>query len=208
MRLDKFHECSLGDCASVSHMPGYTVKKCTKNREEYSTSLLKPGNNIGSCIVTSLEKLGEKMKHFKRILSLLFVLVFLSACGARAAAATPFALQFENPYAPQAGDSDLMAGDIQVDSASVSMAESQPPQLMVNFAYFQPTPCYKLRVEASNPDAKNQINLKAYAVAEKDKPCTLMALSTPLQASLNLGSLPKGHYTVLLNGNQIGEFDS
>ena len=42
------------------------------------------------------------MKHFKRILSLLFVLVFLSACGARAADATPFALQFENPYAPQA----------------------------------------------------------------------------------------------------------
>src|SRR5690349_21818916 len=134
------------------------------------------------------------MKHFNRILSLLFVLVFLSACGARAAAATPFALQFENPYAPQAGDSDLMAGDIQVDSASVSMAESQPPQLMVNFAYFQPTPCYKLRVEASNPNAQNQINLKA--------------LATPLQASLNLGSLPKGHYTVLLNGNQIGEFDS
>lgn len=148
------------------------------------------------------------MKPFKRILSLLFVLVFLSACGARASAATPFTFQFDNPYAPQAGDSALMTGDIQVDSASVAMAKSQPPQLMVNFAYFQPTPCYKLRVEVSNPDSKNQINLKGYAVAEKDKPCSLMALATPLQASLNLGSLPKGHYTVLLNGNQIGEFDS
>jgi len=50
--------------------------------------------------------------------------------------------------------------------------------------------------------------LKAYAVAEKDKPCTLMALATPLQASLNLGNFPHGHYFVELNGNQIGEFDS
>jgi hypothetical protein len=79
---------------------------------------------------------------------------------------------------------------------------------MVNFAYFQPTPCYKLRVEPSGPDAQNQISLKAYAVAEKNKPCSLMALATPLQASLNLGSLPNGHYTVSLNGDQIGEFDS
>jgi hypothetical protein len=88
------------------------------------------------------------------------------------------------------------------------LAESQPPQVMVHLAYFQPTPCYQLRVEPSGPNAQNQINLKAYAVAEKDKPCSLMALTTPLQANLNLGSLPKGHYTVFLNGNQIGEFDS
>ena len=146
------------------------------------------------------------MKPFKSILALLFISVLLSACGAKAA--TPIALQFDNPYAPQAGDSNLMAGDIRVDSASVFMAKSQPPRPMVSFAYFQPTPCYKLRVEASGPDEQNRINLKAYAVAEKDKPCTLMALSTPLQASLNLGSLPKAHYTVFLNENQIGEFDS
>jgi hypothetical protein len=145
------------------------------------------------------------MKPFKSIFALLLVLVLVSACGAKA---TPAALQFDNPYAPQSGDSNLMAGDITVDSASVFMAKSQPPQLMVDFAYFQPTPCYQLRVEVSNPNDQNQIELKAYAVAEKDKPCALMALSTPLQASLNLGSLPKGHYTAVLNGNQIGEFDS
>ena len=147
------------------------------------------------------------MKPFKSILALWFVAALLSACGAKASAA-PLALHFDNPYAPQSSDGNLMAGDIQIDSASVSMAKSQPPQLMVNFAYFQPTPCYQLRVEVSDPNDQNKIDLKAYAVAEKDKPCSLMALATPLQASLNLGSLPKGHYTVVLNGNQIGEFDS
>ena len=101
----------------------------------------------------------------------------------------------------------MMAGDINVESSSVFLGESQSPQLMVNFDYFPPTPCYQLRVEVSGPDEQNQISLKAYGVAEKDKPCNLMALATPLQANLNLGSLPKGHYTVLLNGNQIGEAD-
>lgn len=145
------------------------------------------------------------MKTFKYILLFAVLSMALAACGLKP---TPFALQFDNPYAPQPGDADLMAGDIKIDSSSVFLAESQPPQLMVNFAYFPPTPCYQLRVEASGPNEQNQINLKAYGVAEKDKPCTLMALATPLQASLNLGSLPKRHYTVFLNGDQIGEFDS
>jgi hypothetical protein len=147
----------------------------------------------------------KKMKTFNSILLFLLFGILIAACGPKA---TPFALQFNNPYAPQPSDSNLMVGDIKIDSASVSLAESQPPQAMVNFAYFQPTPCYRLRVEPSGPNGQNQINLKAYAVAEKNKACTLMALATPLQANLNLGSLPNGHYSVFLNGNQIGEFDS
>lgn len=145
------------------------------------------------------------MKLFRSILFAIAI-VLLAACGPKATETPVF--QGNNPYAPQSADSDLMAGDITVDSSSVFLAESQPPQVMVNFAYFEPTPCYQLRVEVSAPDADNHIALKAYAVAEKDKPCALMALSTPLQASLNLGSFPSGHYFVVLNGNQIGEFDS
>ena len=144
------------------------------------------------------------MKPLKSILLVTVFITLITACGLK----PPVTLKFDNPYAPQTGDGNLMAGDITVDSASVFLAESQPQQLMVNFAYFQATPCFQLRVEVSGPNADNQINLKAYAVAEKDKACTLMALATPLQASLNLGSIPKGHYTVILNGNQIGEFNS
>ena len=146
------------------------------------------------------------MKPVKRNLILMLVIALLSACGPKAAATPVF--QGDNPYAPQADDNNLMVGDLTIDSSSVSLAKSQPPQVMVNFAYFQPTPCYQLRVEISAPDADMHIALKAYAVAEKNKPCALMALATPLQASLNLGSFPSGHYVVLLNGNQIGEFDS
>jgi len=148
----------------------------------------------------------KRMKTLNRILSFLLAILMLAACAPKAASASE--LQFDNPYAPQAGDSELMAGDLNIDSSSVFLGESQPPQLLVNFAYFPPTPCYQLRVEVTGPDQQKQINLKAYGVAEKDKPCALMALATPLQANLNLGSLPKGHYTVVLNGNQIGEVNS
>ena len=147
------------------------------------------------------------MKTFTRILTLVLAAVLITACGSTLTP-TPPVFQFDNPYAPQAGDSDLMAGDITIDSSSVFLSKSQPPQLMVNFDYFQPTPCYQLRVGISGPDSENHIALKAYAVSEKDKACTLMALATPLQASLDLGSFPRGHYVVFLNDNQIGEFDS
>ena len=146
------------------------------------------------------------MKPLKSMVFFTLVIVWLAACGPKATETPVF--RGENPYAPQAGDSDLMAGDITVDSSSVFLAKSQPPQVMVNAAYFQPTPCYQLRVEVSAPDVDNHINLKAYAVAEKDKPCALMELATPLEASLNLGSFTSGHYFVILNDNQIGEFDS
>lgn len=146
------------------------------------------------------------MKPFRKILLFALAIALLSACGPKATATPVF--QGDNPYAPQAGDSELMAGDLTIDSTSVFLAKSQPPQVMVNFAYFQPTPCNQLRVEISATDADNRISVNAYAVAEKDKPCALMALATPLQASLNLGSFTGGHYFVLLNGNQIGEFDS
>ncbi len=98
-----------------------------------------------------------------------------------------------------------MIGDLRIESGSVSLVDSQ---VMVKFAYRPPTPCYHLRVEVMGPNAQNQINLKAYGVAEKNKACTLMPLATPLQASLDLGSAPKGQYTVFLNGNQIGGFSS
>jgi len=146
------------------------------------------------------------MKKFHCILSFILAFLLMTACAPKATSIPT--LQFEYPYAPQPGDKDMMAGDLTIDSSSVFLGESQPPQLLVNFAYFPPTPCYQLRVEVSGPNEQNQIYLKVYGLAEKEKPCNLMALATPLQANLNLGSLPQGHYTIILNDNQIGAVDA
>jgi hypothetical protein len=147
------------------------------------------------------------MKTFNRILLFVLATSLFTACSPKATP-TPVVSQGDNPYAPQAGDNALMRGEITIDSASLNIGASQPLQVALNFAYFQPTPCYQLRVEVNQPDAQNRIEVSAYAVAEKDKACTLMALATPLQASLNLGSFPQGQYSVLLNGKQVGDFAS
>lgn len=147
------------------------------------------------------------MKVFTRILATVLTVMILAACTPAESPGDPVS-PGSNPYAVQPGDSAMMEGTVRIVSANISLAESYPPQVMLHFAYFQPTPCYNLRVVTSQPDAQNRINVKAYVVAEKDKPCTLMALATPLEANLNLGSFPKGHYSVWLNSAKVGEFDS
>lgn len=146
------------------------------------------------------------MKLVSRITLLTLMILTITACGPQPTEAPIF--QGENPYAPQAGDQDMQRDSITIDSSSLSLAKSLPPQVMLHFAYFPPTPCYELRVEVSKPDSQNQINVNAYTVVKKDTACILMALATPLDASLNLGSFPSGHYTLLLNGTPVGEFDS
>jgi hypothetical protein len=116
--------------------------------------------------------------------------------------------QENNPYAPQAGDETLTRGDVEIVSVSVPMAGSFPSQVSVSLAYRLPTPCYQLRVSISQPDNQNRIQLDIYGVAPKDKPCNLMALITPQETNISLGSFPAGHYIVLVNGQQAGEFDA
>ncbi len=145
------------------------------------------------------------MKTFTRILLALLAGFLFTACGTVAQASSGV-IPGKNAYLPQPGDSAMMRGDLRIASASVSLAGSNPQQAMLHFGYFSPTPCYGLRVEVAQPDAQNRINVSAYGVAPKDKACTLMALATPLQAELSLGSYPKGHYSVWLNGAKVGEF--
>ncbi len=145
------------------------------------------------------------MKTFTGMLVLMLTIAALAGCTS----ADPGSLSGgNNPYAPQAGDSSMLRGDIRIDSASIHLAESNPPQLTLDLAYFQPTPCFQLRVEPAQPDVQNEIKISAYAVTEKDKACTLMALATPLHASLDLGKVSKGTYSVWLNGKEIGTFTS
>jgi hypothetical protein len=63
-------------------------------------------------------------------------------------------------------------------------------------------------VNISQPDSQNRIQLQIYGVTPKDKPCTLMALATPQEATISLGSFPSGHYTVWVNGVQVDAFDA
>ena len=162
------------------------------------------------------------MERFNRICLFVLIVALVTACSPATTPIPPVAtennpsamstipsiIHVQNPYAPQAVDNAMMRGDISIDSSSLTVTKSVPLQVTLNIAYVPPTPCFQLRMDVSQPDAQNRINVSAYAVAEKDKACALMAPATALQANLDLGSFPKGHYSVWLNDVKVDEFDS
>jgi hypothetical protein len=145
----------------------------------------------------------------KSFVGILLVGVLLADCTSQPTATPlPVPVQGDNPYAPQPGDGTMMRSDAEIVSASILMAESFPPQFSISLAYRLTNPCFQLRVSTSQTDSQNRIQLIIYGVAPKDKPCTLMALLTPQEASISLGSYPAGQYTVWINGVQVGEFSA
>jgi hypothetical protein len=143
----------------------------------------------------------------KSIVIILLVSILSAACTSQPSASlVPVPGRSDNPFAPQSGDGSLMRGEAEIVSASVLTTESLPLQVSISLAYRLPTPCYQPRVSQNQPDSQNRIQLDVYGVAIKDKPCTLMALSTPQEASISLGSFAAGQYSVWINGVQIGEF--
>ena len=120
----------------------------------------------------------------------------------------PTPVSGNNPFDPQPGDGRLARGDVEIVSTSILAVELFPPRFSLSLAYRLITPCHQLRVIVSQPDGHHRIHLEIFSIAPGDKPCSLMALRTPQQANISLGSFPTGDYTVWVNGHQVGEFKS
>jgi hypothetical protein len=93
-----------------------------------------------------------------------------------------------------------------IEEKGVLVRESYPPQISLSMSGNLPTPCNELRVQAGEPDEKNNIQVEAYSVADPNMMCTQVL--KPFQASIDLGTFPSGHYSVYVNGELAGEFDS
>ncbi len=111
-------------------------------------------------------------------------------------------------YEPQPGDENLSRGEAFVDLANSQLVliDSQPGRASVTLRGTLPTPCHQLRVVVSQPDETNKIDLEVYSVVDPAVICITMV--QPFEASIQLGSFSSGHYTVYVNGELLGEFDS
>jgi hypothetical protein len=139
------------------------------------------------------------------------LLVFLVAAllAACSPASTPApAPWLDNPYAPQPADEILVRDGVRVVKVEVLTLNTFPPKVSLNLAFFTPTACHQYRVTVSQPDAGGRINVEVYSLRKQDQVCNLMQLATPTEISLDLGSLPAGHYTVWVNGSQAAAFDA
>ena len=111
-----------------------------------------------------------------------------------------------NSLAPQPGDENLVRSEIFVQEASLVIRESFPPQVSLTLRGDLPTPCHALRSILNPPDGENKIIVEAYSVVDPDRICTQVL--QPFEESLDLGTYPGGHYTVWVNGEMAGEFDT
>jgi len=111
-----------------------------------------------------------------------------------------------NPLAPKTGDENLTRGNVFIDEYGLMIRESFPPQISLAFSGNLPTPCHELRAVVSEPDEENKITADVYSVVDPDMICTQVL--KPFQANLDLGIFPTGHYTVWINGEMAGEFDT
>ena len=111
-----------------------------------------------------------------------------------------------NPFAPQPGDTAFTRGTVYLNQVDLPIRESFPPQVSLNLAGDLPTPCNQLRVEIKPPDPQNKILADVYSVVDPNQVC--VQVLEPFEASIDLGTFPTGHYTVWVNGQMAGEFDT
>jgi hypothetical protein len=111
-----------------------------------------------------------------------------------------------DPLSPKPGDSNFTESTVFVSEAELLIRESFPPQIALRLRGELPTPCHQLRVKIEEPDAENRIHVETYSIVNPDLAC--VQVTKPFEENVNLGTFPSGHYTVWLNGEMIGEFDS
>lgn len=112
----------------------------------------------------------------------------------------------ENPFSPRPGDEKLTRGSVFINETSLVIRESYPPQISLSIKGDLPTPCHQLRAAIAGPDQENKIMVDAYSVVDSTKACAQVL--EPFEEYIDLGTFPSGHYSVWVNGELAGEFDS
>ena len=119
---------------------------------------------------------------------------------------TPTSEPMQNLPLPEPGNTKFTRGNIFIEESGLVIRESYPPQISLNLSGNLPTPCHQFRADVSTPDADNKINVDVYTVVDPNMLCTQVL--KPFTESINLGTFPSGHYSVWVNGELAGEFDS
>lgn len=109
-------------------------------------------------------------------------------------------------FLPQPGDANLIRATVTIHSADLLIRESFPPQISLGLKGDLPTPCHQLRAEIHNPDSENKITVDVYSVVNPNDAC--VQVLKPFEEYINLGTFATGHYTVIVNGEKVGEFDT
>ncbi len=161
-----------------------------------------------------------------RILSLLLLAVFtLTACSAASVETeSPHEVPFKTPdpaevntplpengpdesvYSSRPGDDQLSRAAAYLNVSELTILESYPVQVNLYLNGRLPTPCHELRVAVDPPDKENRIYIDVYTLVDPAIMC--IQVIKDFDTTVSLGTFPAGHYSVYVNDELIGEFDS
>jgi hypothetical protein len=113
---------------------------------------------------------------------------------------------YPEPWQPAPGDENMQRGNIYIDKQEILVMESFPPQFKLSLKGNLPTPCHQLRVQVKQPDQENRIQVEVYSLVKPGEICIQVLEVFEVQAPLE--DLPSGHFTVYVNGDQVGEIDN
>jgi len=139
----------------------------------------------------------------------LIALLILTGCAPSPDAPTvnePATAPVQGDYIPNPGDASLLRGEVYLDSVDLLTLESFPLQFTLILKGSLPTPCHKLRIAISPPDAENKILVDIYSLTNPDEICVQML--EPFEVNFPLGSFPSGTYSLWVNGEMAAEIQS
>jgi len=113
--------------------------------------------------------------------------------------------RFMADYAPRPADAVLTRDNVTLDSAELVTTDKQPIKVSVLLSGYMSDPCHQLRIAPAPIFNQNEINLQVYSVYDPQTMCTMVIKS--LEVSFPLDNFPRGHYSVSVNGQLLGEFD-
>ena len=107
---------------------------------------------------------------------------------------------------PPAEPPGSIRGPVFIDQAELLIRESFPIQVDLHLSGSLPTPCATLGWSVGEPDEQGRIEVEAYS--SQDAAVACIQVLQEFEENISLGAYSTGAYSVWLNGELIGEFET
>ena len=100
----------------------------------------------------------------------------------------------------------MSRGPVYINETELLILESFPVQIELVIRGALPTPCSSFEWSVEDPDAKGRIEVEAFSLQDPAIDC--IQVLQEMEERLAIGSYSEGSYSVWLNGELVGEFES
>ena len=107
---------------------------------------------------------------------------------------------------PATDEPRQLQGPVYIDQAELLIRESFPIQVDLHLSGSLPTPCAALRWSVADPDEQGRIEVEAFS--SQDAALACIQVLQEFEETIPLGAYSTGSYSVWLNGELIGEFET